>query len=189
MSKFFAPHESEKMNGTSKTHGLEVSVEVSPCSWLSAGYGFQFGYKTADGHSHGFCHDKAIDIKDAKPEDIQRLLDTTLKPEPCKTCGHTHLFNPTSNRKHECEKCFVGKINAKIADYEKQAAEKLKKQDTRLKKKGFRFRVTAWIHPKAGGDDRMVDYYYPTKPTKTVIQTALKDAGSAILDDYQIVEL
>jgi hypothetical protein len=47
---------------------------------------------------------------------------------------------------------------------------------------------TAWIHSDAG-DDEMVDWYFTTRPAKSLTQRLLRDEGSEILEDFEIIEL
>ena len=51
------------------------------------------------------------------------------------------------------------------------------------------FRVSAWVHPEQGGDDDLVDFYFAAAPTDEQIRALLREAGSAVLDDYWVVPL
>jgi len=58
-------------------------------------------------------------------------------------------------------------------------------QDDRMKAKGYRYKVTARIHPKIGGNTyRIFIYYRKPPPDDKDIQRTIKTEGSAILTDF-----
>ena len=78
--------------------------------------------------------------------------------------------------------------DAALASIEAEDAM-LAKRDAQMKRKGMKFRITAWIHPSNGGDDRCIDWYEALRPTAQLIQTFLKKRGSEVLNDYVVVKL
>ena len=162
---------------TYQAHGLTITVKVSPCSWLYPNYGFQFEYTAKDGHSHGFLHRKELPEEQATSADVQDMLDTMLKPEPCDKCQHTHLFNAASNRKRKCERCLMEQSNKQSAKLTKQWHKELAQKDKRAKKLGYKYKVEAWVHPEKGGDDYLYYEYFKFKPTDSDIKQILKKEG------------
>jgi hypothetical protein len=68
--------------------------------------------------------------------------------------------------------------------------ESIKADDEKyLKLLGNHYKVEAFVHPKSGGDDYMMVYRMTQKPTPNEIADLLGQEGSAILDDYRIVEV
>lgn len=61
------------------------------------------------------------------------------------------------------------------------------KENATMKAQGFTHRTVAWIHPKAGGDDRMALLFSVGKPTKADFAAVMKD--SAIKTDYKTTAL
>jgi hypothetical protein len=57
-----------------------------------------------------------------------------------------------------------------------------------MKANGERFRLTAWIHPEAG-DDYQADWYFTARPAPTRIRALLRNEGSIVLDDFEIITL
>jgi hypothetical protein len=168
--------------------GLPLKLKVSPCSWMYAGYGFQAEYRSADSLSWGFVNDKALPLAMATPDDVIRLLNT-LTVEPCRTCSARHILNPSSNRKDQCEVCFMKELNDSFAKEEAKDARALARRDAKHKTKGYSYRVTAWVHPSEGGDDYMIDIYMVRKPRAEAIRAILKRKRSRVLNDYSIVTL
>lgn len=187
------------MKNTIKTRtigNVTLMAEVSPCVWMYQGYPFQIKVDMGDKQhprSGGdiIIQDRALNNDTYTEADIQRLLDT-VKIQPCKNSGcNNPAFHPDheSNRAGECEHCFMAKLNAEFAAEQKKENAKIARRDKRMKQKGMVARVEAWIHPKQGGDDYMVDIYYATQPSTAEIETQLKRKGSSILNDYRIITL
>ena len=170
------------------THGITVEVEVSPCSWMYANYGFQFGYKANDGSSAAYCNRNGLTCEDATPADVQAMLDA-LTVGACDKCGRPHLVNPDSNRGETCEECFVTAIIAELKMEQAKEDKRKAAEDAKMKVKGYRYKTVAWVHPSAGGDDYQVVMYTVKRPLKAEVQAMLKKKRSSILDDYNIAKL
>lgn len=80
------------------------------------------------------------------------------------------------------------KLRAEFAVEQAKEDKRLKARDKRMFAKGMKFRVTAWVHPKRGGDDYQVDIFYPTKPSDAEIRSTLS-SRSSVVDDFQIIDL
>ena len=59
----------------------------------------------------------------------------------------------------------------------------------RMKAEGMTVRVSAWVHPAAGGDDYQADWYFPARPAPAEIRSLLRGEGSSVLDDFQVIAL
>jgi hypothetical protein len=81
------------------------------------------------------------------------------------------------------------KLNAEFAAEQKKEEAKIARRDKQMKKKGMVARVEAWVHPEQGGDDYMLDIYYSSQPSNAEIETALRQKGSAVLNDFRIIAL
>lgn len=186
-----------KNNIKTRTIGnVTLTAEVSPCVWMYQGYPFQIKVDMGDKQpprSGGdiIIQDRALNNDTYVEADITRLLDT-VRIQECKNpnCDNP-AFHPDheSNRAGECEKCFMTKLNAEFAAAQNKENAKIARRDKRMKQKGMVARVEAWIHPKQGGDDYMMDIYYAIQPSAAEIETQLKRKGSSILNDYRIITL
>ena len=68
-------------------------------------------------------------------------------------------------------------------------SEEVSMRDAQMRKEGMKYRTTAFVHPKSGGDDYIVDIYTEHPPTKEEIHKHLKQRNSAIFDDYEVYPL
>jgi len=180
---------------TRKIGNVILTGEVSPCVWM---YNTPFQIQVQMGSEKDLrsggnitIQDKALNNDTYTEMDIVRLL-ATVRIQKCKNADcHNNAFHPDhdSNREGECEQCFITKLNAEIAAEQKKEDAKIARRDKQMKRKGMVVRVEAWVHPEEGGDDYMVDIYYSSKPNPAEIETALRDKGSEVLNDYRVVTL
>jgi hypothetical protein len=173
-----------------------LTGEVSPCVWMYKGYPFQIQVcmgEKKESRSGGniILQDKTLNNDTYTEMDIVRLL-ASVKIQECKNpdCNN-NAFHPdhSSNRQGECEQCFMTKLNAEFAAEQKKEDAKIARHDKQMKRKGMVARVEAWVHPEEGGDDYMVDIYYSSHPAPAEIETALRDKGFHVLNDYRVVTL
>lgn len=172
-----------------ETAGAKLALTVSPASWMYKDYPLQVKISLAGGGSASLA-DRTKRFETATEADLQGMLDS-VRLTPCCKCGQP-AFDPATvetNRGGQCEACFIDELDQTFAAEQKKEAKKVVRRDARQKKLGMTHRVTAWIHPKAGGDDYQVDIYAKGEPTKAEIQSLLRKQGSAVLTDYQIVNL
>lgn len=169
--------------------GSTLVATVSPCSWMYSGYGLQISVEMNDKHGgNAVVHLKEKDFKDCDEKDFDALCEK-VKIIPCKTCGKP-AFDPTSvstNRDRDCESCFMVKLDAEFEKAQELEDKRQVKDDLKMFKKGYRFRIKAWVH--AGGDDRVMLIYFVAKPTKAEIEKELKKAKSRVTDDWTAFEL
>lgn len=177
------------LRGRYVTGGIEVNVHVDPCAWMYPGYGFQFSYATVDGSCHNSIHGgRDLTVETATRGDVQRLLDTVLKPAQCARCKVTYLFDPKSNRGTLCEKCWMEDWQKGVDALMEKERRKVARKDANMLKKGYTHRITAWVHPTRG-DDYAVDMYTKGQPSADYIRREIKKMGSRVDDDYSVTAL
>lgn len=176
--------------------GVKLRAEVSPCSFMYENYGLQLTvFMPENDNANQIYHIKDvagrnITATEATVEDFNMICDSVRLAECVNDgCSNMQFVSANSNRDGLCEKCFHAKVDREYAealgDQEKQQAE----LDKIAYEKGGRYRVDAWVHPATGGEDYQVFWYSKEKPTDAEVQKELKDEGSAVHDDFTIVEL
>jgi len=172
--------------------GVRLSAEVSPCVFMYKSYPLQITVSLLrrEGDCLGDAHavDRTKTAATYTDATVNRLLES-IRVVPCRNCC-TPAFDPSTietNRNGLCEACFLSRLEAEWAAAEQAEKQELAARDSRMKRKGFGFRVTAWIHPEDGGDDYQVDRYFSVRPTPKQIGRLLRDEGSDCLDDYTII--
>ena len=133
------------------------------------------------------------DLKDFSAVTKSDVLDLCNRVNviSCKRCGRP-AFDPASvetNRAGLCESCFMSDLRARfaVADAAEQSA--LAKKDAAKLALGFTHRVSVWVHPHKGGDDRLLDLYFRGKPTSYEIRAEARSIGTLDESDYGITEL
>lgn len=172
--------------------GVEVSSWFPPYLWMypnpTAKLAIDARIDGGKGGSARLTSEKLF--TEATEDDVRDLLAKT-KIVPCSKCGKP-AFDPSvmdTNRAGMCESCFLEKLNA---EYKKEVAKEAKRKaakDKRMYAKGYRFRIEAWIHPAAGGDDYTLEMYSIGELSKAEIEGELKKEGSRRLDDYTVTKL
>ncbi len=185
--------ESSKIYSLNLPDGNSLEATVSPCVFMIKGYPLQVQatLQLKDGSSGGsvFLVNRTLTAATATQADVINLLPT-VGIKPCSRCS-TPAFDPhtvETNREGLCESCFMSDLNREFAEILKKESQRLAKQDRKMKRRGMKYRVTAWIHPDEG-DDYDADYYFPDRPSERQVSSILKRKGSTVLNDFQIVEL
>jgi hypothetical protein len=80
-------------------------------------------------------------------------------------------------------------LDAELGAVEQAESEQLAHRDRRMKAEGMSVRVTARIHPAAGGDHYLADWYFPSRPPSALLRSLLRRQGSAVLDDFEVITL
>lgn len=186
-----APGELAKAVFVRVVDGAKLSAEISPCVWMNPGYHLQVKVTMAGG-GNAYLTDKTKTYATATAARIEQML-AELKVCKCKNKACKNMaFDPATvetNRKGECEHCFLEKLNASFAKFQAKADAKLKAVDERNKAKGFTHRTTAWVHPAAGGDDYQIDIYSKGCLKDEEVMKMLRNRGSAVADDFMTFEL
>ena len=170
-------------------NGLKLTAEVSPCVFMHKGYPLQLTVKNPNG-GDTIIADRTKNAETFTDADCQALLQK-VGVVSCKDgCGRM-AFDPatcSTNRGGVCEVCFMAKLRAELAVGQAKEEKRLVARDKRMVAKGMKFRVTAWVHPKRGGDDYQVDVFYSTKPSDAEVRTMLA-TRSSVVDDFKIIDL
>lgn len=167
--------------------GVTLTAKVDPCAWMYENYGLQVSVFTDSGER---IHRYRRDIKfHAATEDNVRALLDGVSLCACKTCGKP-TFSPAiaEHLKGECQACITAEADAQFAKQQNADSQKLAEMDKKFKAEGFTHRVDAWIHPSAGGSDRMISFYIANQP-KNYIESRLRNEGSMVVDDYTLTAL
>jgi len=174
--------------------GIRLEGEVSPCVFMYPGYPLQVTVtlRRLSGESLGVAYavDRALTVETATDADVSRLL-ATVQSTWCTRCLKP-AFDPATvetTRGGLCETCFVGDLDAELAKFAEAENRRLANRDRRMKAKGMAVRVSAWIHPAERGDDYRADWYFAARPTPARIRKLLREEGSSILDDFQVIDL
>lgn len=173
---------------------LMLSGEVSPCVFKYHQYPLQVtvALRRHTGESLGVAYavDRTKNGQTYTEADVEWLL-ASVRVTACRRCADP-AFDPRTietNRAGLCESCFVADLNAELAKALESERRELLARDQRMKAQGMAVRVSAWVHPSSGGDDYQIDWYLEAPPTPRQIRDTLRDEGSSVLDDYQIVTL
>jgi len=167
----------------------QIAAEVSPCIWMYPTYGLQLAVRIISTGQTEYLHIKKPFAEATEADALDMLSNIFFASCACGNLRFdTAAMHLKSNRGDQCEKCFLARLNA---DYERDRAaeeKKVKRYDARMKSKGFCYKVHAWIHPKGGGDDYVIDYYFANRPTDAEIQKELAKKSS-VTTDYTISNL
>lgn len=77
----------------------------------------------------------------------------------------------------------------RFEEEEKRIRREEASEDKKMKAKGFRYKLVAWVHPETGGDDYPIAAYCVVKPTVKEIKKLLTKKGSCHDSDYTIKTL
>lgn len=174
--------------------GVRLEAEVSPCVFLHGANPLQV-HVTLKGEAgtplgNALAVDRTLPAETATEHDVSRLL-WAVRTIPCRHCSRP-TFDPETIEAYWdglCERCFLAAVDAELAEVEQSEDEQLAHRDRRMKAEGMSVRVTARIHPPAGGDDYLADWYFPFRPPSAFIRSLLRRQGSAVLDDFEVITL
>ena len=174
--------------------GVSLEGEVSPCVFMYHHYPLQVTVtlRRHSGESLGVAYsaDRSLTAETATDADVSRVL-SAIQSTSCSRCSEP-AFDPTTvktNRGGLCESCFVGDWNTELANFAEAEKRGLANRDRRMKAKGMKVRVSAWIHPVVSGDDYEAHWYFADRPPPARIEKLLREEGSANSGDYQIINL
>ena len=167
--------------------GAELTATLSPCVWM---YGMSLQYSVAlntPPHGKVIVRHPSLGLADATEADALALC-SGVNLQPCSRCGQP-AFDPATvetNRGGLCEACFLDDLNAELAEAQKREQAADVRKDKAMRKKGYTWKVVAWIHPAAGDDRQLILYCKGDKPADSEISDRLKRSGSRILDDFKV---
>jgi hypothetical protein len=165
---------------------------VSPCVFMTANYPLQISVQLmVNGEFAGYSYasDPRLTATTARDADVEALL-AAIRLLPCIRCNAPTIDPSTAktNRAGLCEGCFMRDLREQF-DRESRAEERrIVLRDRRMKAKGLKYRVSAWIHP-AAGEDYSVDWYEKALPSGQDVERQLRKLQSIVFDDYQVVKL
>ena len=166
-----------------------ITAEISPCSYMYSTSGLQISVVLKATGQREFPR-KPVNFADATEADAMELVNSIVYTT-CK-CGNARIdaekMGLNSNRGELCETCFMYDLNAQFAIDKAKEDKRLLAYDNKMKAKGYLHKVCAWIHPKRGGDDYQIDYYFMELPTDEAVQKLLAKKSS-ITNDYIIKSL
>lgn len=96
---------------TRSMDGADLTLQVSPCSWLDAGYGLQVQITMAGGGSAYLLAENGLMFEDATESDLAPFFDR-VRIVSCPHCG-APAFDPKvvmTNRGGSCESCFLSAL-------------------------------------------------------------------------------
>lgn len=165
--------------------GQAARASVSPCSWMYPSHGLQVEVNVAGGRWYN--HDRSISFEHATEADVVRLAEQ-VRLCACAKCGGPAILDPSSNRKGQCEACFMAVLNADLAAAQAKASKRAAAADRKQAAKGYKFKTTAWVHPSTG-DDYQIMWYSVTAPTAAEVGKVLKARRSSVTTDYTTTSL
>ena len=179
-----APRVAKNFRKTYQRDGVTLSVAVSSCCWMYPNYPFQIHLLINETGVSAISSRRGLSFQDATEADVDALV-ASMAIVKCPRCGHAmfeYANTPDGNPAKVCSKCVLD-------DLQSQAQRRQEATDIKMKADGYRFRVNAYIHPAAGGDDYPVVFYATIKPTAQIIRAELKKHGSEVFDDYTITRI
>jgi hypothetical protein len=163
--------------------GTKFFARVSPCCYMYPGYPLQaeisVGDHEAESGARKMVHWKGKDATKCSEQDIRDAVDEYLREG-----GAAAVLEWAAG--------FPARAEAARAEFEQIMAEEQEQErqrDAQHKAEGFTHKVSAWIHPEGGGDDAQLTMYAKGKPEHDQIVATLKQHGSAVTNDYAVVEL
>jgi hypothetical protein len=138
---------------------------------------------------YSYANSPRLTATTARDADVEALL-AAIRLLPSIRCSAPTIDPSTAktNRAGLCEGCFMRDLREQL-DRESRAEERrIALRDRRMKAKGLKYRVSAWIHPDAG-EDFSVDWYEKALPSGKDVERQLCKLQSVVFDDYQVVKL
>ena len=172
---------------TFTVQGAELVATLSPCVWM---YNMRLQYSVAlktPPYGKVIVRHPSLSLEDATEADALALC-AGVKLKPCLRCGKP-AFDPATvetNRGGLCEACFLDDLNAELEEAQKRERAADARKDKAMRKKGYAWKVVAWIHPGAGDDRQLIVYCKGDKPSDSEISDRLKRSGSRILTDFSV---
>lgn len=163
--------------------GVDVTVILSPCSWMYPHYGLQIQLSLGIQPNAGseFVCEKGVTCVGVPMDRLTEMAEAQAL-RWLKANGTAPLVAAAkrwSDAHAEFEK--------QNAEFEKRAARRLTAERVRMLKKGFTHCLEGVIHPRSGGDDRFFRCYTMGEPTQATIAQQLK--ASEVKTDYRIFAL
>jgi len=114
-----------------------------------------------------------------------------LKTGPCSRCKKAGLLFDERSLKAVslCRICMNAASTTAYQQWRVEDAARSKREREEYRRKGFKFLLDVWIHPKRGGSDYYVEVPFKSRPTARDAEQIAREKGSAIGDDFSITKL
>lgn len=175
--------------------GISMVARISPCSWMYETYGVQVHVSEAGHGSNGASIFEVLKVPFAKAtvgEVDAFVAGIQVCWSACSTPGCTGRRLVGSRKKSDggevCEPCFLRQLHKEFEAAAAKEKAREAREDVKKAGEGFTHKVEAWIHPKAGGDDRQVVVYWRGKPTDDDVKKLLR-RQSRVDSDFRVVAL
>ena len=175
---------------TRQVGSTTLSLEVDPRSWLFPDHGVQvIIHLVGEAVHNGYIYDPALWVEQATEADLLRMLES-VKLVPCRRCTAPAFDPATVRTTHQglCHVCYVGGLAAQVTAHPAPQDAEEYPLDTEQRAAGMTHRVDAWVHG-SGDEVSLLTLYFAGEPPPGSIRQALEDAGSTVLDDYEVVPL
>lgn len=178
-----------KRKYTYKGSKLLVSVPIDDY-WhsLETGFALRF-FDTRGGYWDVSFPTPLIKIKKKDITKYIKRSEKFLDLERCCSCNQKAFLSLSAYSDKVCSKCYIKsykKLNQEMILIEKE------RESLRFKKyklKGSKYVLKAWVHPKKGGDDFLIEKAFKIKPTLKQIKALMKKEKSAVENDWTIVKI
>lgn len=165
--------------------GLRLKVELLGALWIKAPF-YGIMASTSD-HQHASYMIQRPYAR-CGPKDFEKLL-TLVHTAPCSRlrCSRRCLADDPSNPARLCRPHWAAQLKKDVAREQKEAGERLARDDGRARKRGARWRAVIWLH--RNGDDVYIVRYFRKKPGDVELRRIAARKRSKILDDFSVVPL
>lgn len=175
---------------TTDRGGVQLSMEVDPCSWLYPKQPTQVSVFLAGGggrvHLTASRDGREIHWKEVTKEDLLSLFES-VRLGSCARCKGI-CFDPLvheSPRGDLCESCFRQDRKAAEERFDRAMSLSQRRDDALAWASGYRWCVFAWVHPGTG-DDYPISWFSTFPVSDDSVRAALKKRRSMVLEDFSI---
>jgi hypothetical protein len=165
--------------------GLRLKVELLGALWIQAPF-YGIMISTSD-HQHASYMIRRPYARCGR-KDYEALL-ARIHTAPCSRprCERRCLADDPSNPDSLCRPHWAAQLKKDVAREQREASERLARDDARARKRGARYRAVIWLH--RNGDDVYIVRYFKTKPPPETLRRTAARRKSKILDDFSVSRL
>ena len=165
--------------------GLRLKVELLGALWIKAPF-YGIMVSTSD-HQHASYQIRRPYARCGRKEYEALLARVHTAPCSRPRCGRRCLADDPSNPDALCRPHWTAQLKKDVAREQKEADERLARDDARARKRGARYRAVIWLH--RDGDDVYIVRYFKKKPEDVDLRRIAARKRSKILDDYSVARL
>lgn len=165
--------------------GLRLKAELLGALWLKAPF-YGIMVSTPDHQHASYMIEKPYARCGRK--DYEALL-ARVHTAPCSRprCPKRCLADDPSNPAALCRPHWTSRLKKDVAREQREASERLAREDARARKRGARFRAVIWLH--RDGDDVYITRYFKKKPGDVELRRIAAREKSMIVDDFSVAAL